>query len=76
MTPEDDLKGGVVQNVSELSDTETIDSKIKKLPTDDSDDSVWVDDVDFVDNYNIAISGTADNVRLYSLYPNNGDVLL
>ena len=76
LTPEDDLKGGVVQNVSELSDTETIDSKIKKLPTDDSDDSVWADDVDFVDNYNIAISGTADNVRLYRLYPNNGDVLL
>ena len=76
LTLEDALKGGVVENVSELSDTETIDSKIKKLPTGDSDDSVWADDADFVDNYNIAISGTADNVRLYRLYPNNGDVLL
>ena len=76
MTLEDALKGGVVQNVSELSEDETIDSKIKKLPTNDSDDSVWADDADFVDNYNIAISGTADNVRLYRLYPNNGDVLL
>lgn len=80
LTLEDDLKGGVVQNVSELSKGETIDSKIKKLPTDDDDTTTWPisgsTQVDFVDNYNIAISGTADNVRLYRLYPNNGDVLL
>ena len=79
LTLEDELKGGVVENVSELSDTETIDNRIKKLPTDDDDTTTWPTSgstqVDFADNYNIAISGT-DNVRLYRLYPNNGDVLL
>ena len=79
LTLEDELKGGVVENVSELSGTETIDNRIKKLPTDDDDTTTWpISDstqVDFADNYNIAISGT-DNVRLYRLYPNNGDVLL
>ena len=77
LTPEDDLKGGVVQNVSELSDTETIDSKIFKLPTDDDDTTAWPGGVDFVDGYDISVEqDDSDLARLYRLYPNNGDVLL
>ena len=77
LTPEDDLKGGVVQNVSELSDTETIDSKIFKLPTDDDDTTAWPGGVDFVDGYDISVEqDDSDPARLYRLYPNNGDVLL
>ena len=77
LTPEDDLKGGVVQNVSELSDSETIDSKIFKLPTDDDDTTAWPGGVDFVDGYDISVEqDDSDLARLYRLYPNNGDVLL
>ena len=80
LTPEDDLKGGVVQNVSELSDGETIDSKIFKLPVAD-DDATWPTSgstqVDFVDGYDISVEqDDSDLARLYRLYPNNGDVLL
>lgn len=80
LTPEDDLKGGVVQNVSELSDTETIDSKIFKLPVADND-ATWPTSgstqVDFVDGYDISVEqDDSDPARLYRLYPNNGDVLL
>ena len=79
LTLEDELKGGVVKNISELTDGKTIDSEIKQLPVAD-DDATWPTDgstqADFVDGYNLAISGTADPVRLYRLYPNNGDVLL
>ena len=80
LTPEDDLKGGVVQNVSELSDTETIDSKIFKLPVADND-ATWPTSgstqVDFVDGYDISVEqDDSDLARLYRLYPNNGDVLL
>ena len=77
MTLEDELKGGVVQNVSELSDSETIDSKIFKLPTDDDDTTAWPGGVDFVDGYDISVEqDDSDLARLYRLYPNNGDVLL
>ena len=77
LTPEDDLKGGVVQNVSELSKGETIDSKIKKLPTDDDDTTAWPGGVDFADGYDISVEqDDSDLARLYRLYPNNGDVLL
>lgn len=77
LTPEDDLKGGVVQNVSELSGSETIDSKIFKLPTDDDDTTAWPGGVDFVDGYDISVEqDDSDLARLYRLYPNNGDVLL
>ena len=77
MTLEDELKGGVVQNVSELSDGETIDSKIFKLPTDDDDTTAWPGGVDFVDGYDISVEqDDSDLARLYRLYPNNGDVLL
>ena len=77
LTPEDDLKGGVVQNVSELSDGETIDSKIFKLPTDDDDTTAWPGGVDFADGYDISVEqDDSDLARLYRLYPNNGDVLL
>ena len=77
LTPEDDLKGGVVQNVSELSDSETIDSKIFKLPVADDDTTAWPGGVDFVDGYDISVEqDDSDLARLYRLYPNNGDVLL
>ena len=80
LTLEDELKGGVVQNVSELSDGETIDSKIFKLPVAD-DDATWPTSdstqVDFVDGYDISVEqDDSDLARLYRLYPNNGDVLL
>ena len=77
LTLEDELKGGVVQNVSELSDGETIDSKIFKLPTDDDDTTAWPGGVDFADGYDISVEqDDSDLARLYRLYPNNGDVLL
>ena len=80
LTLEDELKGGVVQNVSELSDGETIDNKIFKLPVAD-DDATWPTSgstqVDFVDGYDISVEqDDSDLARLYRLYPNNGDVLL
>ena len=80
LTLEDELKGGVVQNVSELSDGETIDSKIFKLPVADND-ATWPTSgstqVDFVDGYDISVEqDDSDLARLYRLYPNNGDVLL
>ena len=77
LTLEDDLKGGVVKNISELADGKDIDDEIFKLPESDDDTSVWTGGVDFVDGFDISIAQDgSDPVRLYRLYPNNGDVLL
>ena len=77
LTLEDDLKGGVVKNTSELADGKDIDDEIFKLPESDDDTSVWTGGVDFVDGFDISIAQDgSDPVRLYRLYPNNGDVLL
>ena len=77
LTLEDKLKGGVVKNTSELADGKDIDDEIFKLPESDDDTSVWTGGVDFVDDFDISIAQDgSDPVRLYRLYPNNGDVLL
>ena len=77
LTLEDELKGGVVKNTSELADGKDIDDEIFKLPESDDDTSVWPGGEDFHDGFDISIAQDgSDPVRLYRLYPNNGDVLL